>query len=300
MERKFELVEGPRAWDWPTYEQWLTDEWARVLEETNQKDESAFQWFLERHPCLLPGGEGTGQSFGGHHGSWGGIVIAEPPLTGIFLKRPDFMWLTKNSEDLIPVLIEIEAPSKQWLTGNGQRTSALTQAEGQVGSWIQKLDNHEGRSQLAELYEFPQNWALRFNFVPRFMLIYGRQAEFSDSPERNRQRKVSRSSAIEAMTYDRLQPRHGSANAITVRLHRKHGLSTRQAVAIPPTFRFGPTLATSIARVHGLDAAIASNELIADDRREFLLERLEYWQDLGRRQIDGENLGVMRPATDWE
>jgi hypothetical protein len=54
---------------------------------------------FERHPCLLPGGEGTSESFGGLHGSWGGIVIAEPPMPGNFLKWPDFMRLAKNSED---------------------------------------------------------------------------------------------------------------------------------------------------------------------------------------------------------
>jgi hypothetical protein len=179
LERKFELVEGPPALSWPDYERWLSAEWATVLEDPN--DEGTFQNFIECHPCLLPGGEGTGESFGGHHGSWGDIVIAEPPLPGIFLKRPDFMWLTKNSEDLIPVLIEIEAPGKRWLTDKGDRTHDLTHAEGQLADWRQKLDDPDGRSQFADLYEFPQRWAQRFNLVPRFMLIYGREGSPSFS-----------------------------------------------------------------------------------------------------------------------
>ncbi len=300
MERKFELVEGPPAWGWAEYETWLSVEWPTVLRTADPRDESAFQDFLERHPCLLPGGEGTGDSFGGHHGSWGGIAIAEPPVPGIFIKRPDFMWLTKNSEDLIPVLIEIEAPSKRWLTDKGNRTHELTHAEGQLADWRQKLDDPAVRSQFADLYEFPQRWTQRFNFAPRFMLIYGRQAEFSEHPDRNRKRRGLRDPSIGAMTFDRLRPSYGSANAITVRVNRKNDLVERWAVAVPPTFKFGPANASSVTRIHGLAEAIKANELISEDRRAFLLERLEYWQDLGRREIDGENLGIRNPASDWE
>lgn len=300
MERKFELVDGPPAWSWVEYERWLTAEWARMLEEADPNDECAFQRFLERHPCLLPGGEGTAESFGGHHGGWGDIVIAEPPLPGIFLKRPDFMWLTKTSEDLIPVLIEIEAPGKRWFTGKGDRTPNLTHAEGQLADWRQKLDDPAGRSQFADLYEFPQRWTQRFNLAPRFMLIYGRQSEFTERPDWNRKRRGLRDPSIDEMTYDRLRPLAGSANAITVRINRANDLAERRAVAIPPTFQFGPTNASPVARVHGLGEAIKANELISDDRRDFLLTRLAYWQDLGRREIDGENLGIRRPATDWE
>lgn len=249
---------------------------------------------------LAPGRRRDRRQLGGHHGNWGGIVIAEPPLPGVFLKRPDFMWLTKNSEDLIPVLIEIEAPGKRWLKDNGDRSSDLTHAEGQLADWRQKLDDPDGRSQFADLYEFPQRWAQRFNLVPRFMLIYGRQTEFSERPDRNRKRRGLRDPAVEEMTYDRLRPRWGSANAVTVRVERANDLTTRRVLAVPPTFRLGPVNAKSIARLEGLDTAIGANKLISDDRRAFLLSRLGYWQELGRREIDGENLGIRQPASDWE
>jgi hypothetical protein len=210
------------------------------------------------------------------------------------------MWLTRNSEDLIPVLIEIEAPAKRWLTDKGDRTFQLTHAEGQLADWRQKLDDPDGRSQFADLYEFPQQWAQRFNLVPRFMLIYGRQSEFSERPDWNRKRRGLRDPSVDEMTYDRLRPLAGSANAITVRIGRGNDLVARRAVAIPPTFQLGPTNASAVARINGLADAITANELISDDRRGFLLERLPYWQALGRREIDGENLGVTRVDTDWE
>lgn len=300
MEQKFELEEGPPAWAWADYDAWLSDAWTALLDNADPSDEGLYQDFLEHHPCLLPGGDGAEQSFGGHHGSWGDILIAEPSMPGIFVKRPDFMWLTKNSEDLIPVLIEIEAPGKRWLTDKGDKHHELTHAEGQLADWRQKLDDPDGRSQFADLYEFPQQWAQRFNLVPRLLLIYGRQSEFAERPDRNRKRRGLRGPSIDGMTYDRLRPLPGSANAITVRVSPSNDLVTRVAIAIPPTFRFGPENASSIARVVGLDEAINSNELIDDARRDFLLERLPYWQDLGRREIEGEHLGIRQPATDWE
>jgi hypothetical protein len=300
VERKFKIEDGPPAWGWARYYAWLRDSWTALLDEADPNDEGLYQDFLEHHPCLLPGGDGAEDSFGGHHGRWGDILVAEPPMPGIFLKRPDFMWLTKNSEDLIPVLIEIEAPGKRWLTDKGDKHHELTHAEGQLADWRQKLDDPDGRSQFADLYEFPQQWAQRFNLVPRLVLIYGRQSEFAERPDWNRKRRGLRDPDIDGMTYDRLRPLPGSANAVTVRVSRANDRVAREAIAIPPTFQFGPENASSVGRVVGLDEAIKSNELIDDDRRDFLLERLPYWQDLGRREIAGENLGIRQPATDWE
>lgn len=295
---QFEMADDtPPAWSWEEYEAWLSEQWQLLLETADPSDEKVFQRFLERHPCLLPGGEGSGDSFGGHHGGWARIVIAEPPIPGIRLRRPDFMWLTKNSEDLIPVLIEIEAPGKKWLTGSGDRTSDLQHAEGQLAEWQQKLDDPDGRSQFADLYEFPQRWAQRFNFVPRFMLIYGRRGEFTEEPDRNRQRRGLRDPSVDAMTYDRLEPLFGSRHCVCVRIE---DTNRRRVVAVPPTFGFGPHNARSIARVVGLREAIEANEQISDARRAFLLDRLPYWQGLGRKEIDeGLNLGIRRPS-DWE
>jgi hypothetical protein len=73
------------------------------------------------------------------------------------------------------------------------------------------------------------------------MLIYGRQSEFSEGPEWNRKRQGLRESGVDEMTYDRLRPLAGSANAITVRVKRDNGLVERWAVAIQPTLQLGPT-----------------------------------------------------------
>ncbi|MCP4308705.1 MAG: DUF4263 domain-containing protein [bacterium] len=296
---EWSLVEdAPAAWTWDEYESWLERAWAELLNNADPADEKIFQRFLESHPCSLPGGEGTGESFGGHHGAWGGVALAEPPIPGVSRRFPDFMWLTKNSEDLIPVLIEIEAPAKQWLTAKGDRTADLTHAEGQLAEWRSALDEPATSAQFAEMYDFPSRWAHRFNLVPRLVLIYGRRSEFNEVPERARRRKVLRDTTVDAMTYDRLRPLAGSRNSVCARLNVD---SMRpRVVSVPPTFRFGPARAESYARMDGWADAIAGSDLIGDARRDLLLDRLDYWMAIGRQARDGGSVGIHSPSVDWE
>lgn len=292
----FELADGaPAAWSWNEYEAWLSAAWPEFLKDADSDDEEIFQHFLERHPCLVPGGEGTGDSFGGHHGGWRNLLISQPQLPGVFRRHPDFMWLTKNSEDIIPVLIEIEAPSKRWLTARGDRSADLTHAEGQLADWKQMLDDPASRQQFADVYGFPQRWAMDFNLVPRFILIYGRRSEFDRHPHLNRKRRGVRDMAIGAMTFDRLHPRPGLHDAVCVRIENL----TPRVLAVPPTFRLGPGNAEMVARLQGLSDAIQSNELISEARRNFLLERIPYWTELGEASLGGQSLGIRRPS-DWE
>src|SRR5438132_7621768 len=93
LETQFVMArDAPAAWGWDEYEAWLDVEWPALLGTANPLDEKPFQQFLERHPCLIPGGEGTGESFGGHHGGWNDMVISQPPLPAISMRIPDFMW----------------------------------------------------------------------------------------------------------------------------------------------------------------------------------------------------------------
>lgn len=293
--RQYEILRGgPVAWSWERYEDWLSNSWRELLDSSDPIQEEPFQKFLEQHPCLVPGGEGTGNSFGGHHGGWGDLLFTQPSLPGIFKKFPDFMWLTKTSEDIIPVLIEIEAPGKPWLIKRG-RSAKLQQAEGQIAEWERALDNGESRRQFADMYNFPSRWALEHNFEPRFLLIYGRRAEFARQPDRNRERRGLRKPSVDAMTYDRLKPLYGSRNAVCVRWDK----GRRRAVAVPPTFRLGPANAEVLAGIDGLPDAIAMNREIGEERRRFLIDRLPYWQKVGENGLCGESLG-QRSSADWE
>jgi len=50
-------------WSWDEYESWLSKEWATLLEQ--DPTEPDVHRFLEQHPCLVPGGEGGGESESG-------------------------------------------------------------------------------------------------------------------------------------------------------------------------------------------------------------------------------------------
>jgi Domain of unknown function (DUF4263) len=296
LTRRFTILRNvPPPWSWDHYSAWVQTQWVRLLRTADPLAEEPFHRFLERHPCLIPGGEGSGESFGGHHGGWHHTVITRPPLPGINKRVPDFMWLTKNSEDIIPVLVEIEAPGKPWFSKDGQRSAKLTQAQDQLAEWRQQLDNAANRQLLAEMYDFPRRWTYTHNLVPRFLLIYGRAEEMERRPELNRKRQMVRGQATEAMTFDRLRPLAGSSNAITVRMEG----GSPVVIAIPPTFRVGPTNAEAISAVKGWSRAIGVNRQIDRNRKDFLLNRLPYWTDLGGRSRDGSNLGP-HDDTDWE
>jgi len=289
------VLNAPQPWTWDEYSRWLKTEWAELLRTGDPNNEEPYRHFLERHPSLIPGGEGTGNSFGGHHGSWNGVVISQPPLPGITRHIPDFMWLTKNSEDIIPVLIELEAPGKTWFNKDGQRSAKLTQAQDQLAEWRQQLDNPANRQLLGEMYDFPRRWTFEYNLVPRLLLIYGRRQEFRLRPWLSQKRRAIRDPATEAMTFDRIKPLAGSRDALTVRMER----TSQIVVAVPPTFRLGPTLAESFAAVGGWELAIASNDLMTEARKDFLLSRLPYWKEIGRGRAQGER-SEPHDDTYWE
>jgi hypothetical protein len=103
---------GPKPMAWPEYERQLKQAWQDLL--GSNPTEPVVQSFLEKHPCLLPGFRTMTGSSG--HGPFPDAVISQPPLAAIGKKVPDFMWLSKDSLVLEPVLIEIERPSKRWFT----------------------------------------------------------------------------------------------------------------------------------------------------------------------------------------
>jgi len=204
------------------------------------------------------------------------------------------MWLTKTSEDIIPVLIEIEAPGKPWLIKTG-RSAKLTQAQGQIAEWQRALDNGESRRQFADMYEFPAHWAMEHNLEQRFLLVYGRRAEFDQQPQRVRERRGLRK------FFSRCHDVRSPSAPLRIQecdLRPLEGVSPngrRRA----PTFRLGPANARELGRLDGLSDAIRRNQQIGAERRRFLVARLPYWQKLGDASLRGESLGAYS-STDWE
>lgn len=92
------------------------------------------------------------------------------------------------------------------------------------------------------------------------------------------------------MTFDRLSPNPKARNVITCKKTPKGYIAKN----IPPTFRLGPVFAKEISGVKGKEEAIR-NSSIPDDRKEFLISRIGYWDDFGRRNPRG-----IRSSSDWE
>lgn len=92
------------------------------------------------------------------------------------------------------------------------------------------------------------------------------------------------------MTFERLSPNPKARNVITCKKTSEGYI----AKYIPPTFRLGPIFANEMSKIKGKEEAII-NSSISDERKEFMISRLEYWDDFGRRNPKG-----IRSTSDWE
>jgi len=267
------VADPPPAWKWEDYESYLVNEWNLLLD--SDPGEAKVHRFLEQHPCMIPGGDGGGDSVGGHHGPRPDAVVTEPELTGLRRPRPDFLWISYVSSEVHPVFIEIEDPAKRWFNRSGVQNERLSQAVGQVAGWRSWLDREANRLLFFEKYEVDSFVRRHHAFRPVFCLIYGRRREFGSDPELTHQRAALRPEWLTWMTFDRLQPLAGARWAVTARVT----VDGWRVVAVPPTFQLGPYTARTLVKMSGWEAAISSNRLMSEERRSFLLGRLDYWRE---------------------
>jgi transcriptional regulator with XRE-family HTH domain len=276
LEQSFSLEDPPvRAWSWDQYEAWLMPRWTALL--ASNPNERTVQHFLEAHPCLVPG-TGSEGAVGLHHGPIMHVVVTQPPLRGLINRRPDFMWITKHSGALMPVLVELEAPGKRWFTKRGIPTRFVSQALYQVSEWRHWLSYH--RNQFLDLYHIPED--LRDSaFAPGFCVVMGRRKEFSDRPGLAAVRHHMQPPETSLMTYDRLRPDVLASNSVTVRVTAANKLTV---VAVPPTMTMGPGWAETLQYLPDLERAVARSELIPPERKAFLESRVAYWRAWGRER----------------
>ena len=261
---------GPPAWSWDEYEHWLWPEWQKCLRD-NASDEAPVHHFLEQNPCLLPGGEASAASIGGHHGPFPGAVISKPLLPGTFSRQPDFMWPTKMSSVFMPVLLEIERPEKRWFTAKGQQTATLTQAMNQVAEWRTWLNSEANKLVFYEKYGISSWIRSYFQVQPVFGLVYGRRAEFAADARLSVHRESIRPEWLHWSTYDGLAPSADARRRICVRVKEGAGW---EVVAIPPTFEFSDHAEDDLQGIVGLDRAIIENPLLSGPRKQYLLDQL--------------------------
>ena len=79
LEKTYESVTPPfPAMEWEDSERLVRQKWSELLSSVNQSDESKFQSFFERHPCMLPRPFDVFQGVGAD--IWSNVLVSKPSL----------------------------------------------------------------------------------------------------------------------------------------------------------------------------------------------------------------------------
>ena len=281
LQKTYELATGPEPESFEAYADRLAAQFTTLL--TQEPDEPEVQHFLERHPCLVPGVRSLGLLPSGF--AENSMLISQPTLPGLRSRRPDFLWIAKTSVGIYPTLIEIERPDKRVFTAKGVPTAEFNQARHQLAQWAAWFAQPENGQKFIAEYGITAPPAGTLVLNPKFILIYGRRAEFESDPALSRERSFLLNDSNESLvSYDRLAPDPMLHNAITV---RAVGDGRFRVIAVCPTFSLGPADATRLSLVQDLETALDGTDSIAPERRAFLLQRLPYWRTWAKTRNAG-------------
>lgn len=267
----------PQPMDWTAYTDAALAEWHALL--GRDPEEAEVQAFLEAHPAMVPGGSGD-VGPGGHHGSEFSILWARPTLHGAGRDLvPDFMWVTRSSGLITPILIEIEKPSKRWFKPNGRPTGDFRDAHDQLNDWRAWFAADENRSLFRRRFLLEKRYEDR-PLEPQYVLVYGRTTEFeqggghTDPEALRRKRDTQRADAESFMTFDALRPRYDHAHSLTARMTA----TGPEAIAFSPVFGTDAESGSLALTVDGIDAALDRTVMLTNSRRDYLRSRFSYWR----------------------
>lgn len=263
---------------WEEYSCLIKSEWNDLLNRQPTPLENEIQNFLEKHPCMIPGAHNM---FGGESGHPPILhaVISQPvmPTYGGYI--PDFMWLSTNSDCVEPVFIEIESPKKKWFTKAGTFTQNFQQALDQIDNWKAYLNEPTNEMKFKEFYGLDQYPYNQRAFTPSFVLIYGRREEATLNPHNNKKRHYKGGEKVVTMTFDRLSPKYENHQYVCLKIILENQSPFFKAISVPATLEWCPILASIRSMYLDLDEAINMNEHISPKRKEFLIRRLNYWNE---------------------
>lgn len=156
--------------------------------------ESALQRFMEENTEFIP----TFVHYL-HHGLFLNAVFSQYPV-GEY--KSDFLFLTKHTQMMRAVFIEIEAPHKRLFLNSGNYTrgsSELNQALDQIRAWKRELNANSN---------FITNFACLWKTIVRtpidirFTLVIGRGGEINRYPDRQSYLARLNEEGIHVLTYD--------------------------------------------------------------------------------------------------
>ena len=268
----------PMALAWEQYSDKALSDWYSLLSQEPEEDE--VQRFLELHPSMIPGGSGD-IGPGGHHGSDMGVVFRRPKLTGSGrMREPDFVWVTRSSGLVTPILIEIEKPSKRWFRKDGRPTSEFTQAHDQLNGWRSWFARDGNQALFRKRFLFLSEKYEDRPLEPQYVLIYGRESEFRlggghDNPNELRYKRDQQRGMNESfMTFDALRPRFDHSNSMTLTMSAQ----SPKIHAFSPVYGTGPHLEEGALLLGDPYDALGRSVMISDERRAYLAKRWAYWQ----------------------
>jgi len=277
----------PRGLAWEQYHDRVISDWYLLLSREPEEDE--VQRFLELHPSMIPGGSGD-IGPGGHHGSELGAVFRRPNLIGSGRAfQPDFMWVTRCTSLVTPILIEIEKPSKRWFRRDGRPTSEFTEAHDQLNDWRSWFARDGNRALFREMFLiFGEKYEDR-PLEPQYVLVYGRESEFGiegghTNPralryKRDQQRRVDES----FMTFDALRPRFDHSNSMTLTMTARGP----EIHAFSPVYGTGTHSGKGALLLGDPHDALDRSVMMSDERRAYLAMRWSYWQQHERKESAG-------------
>lgn len=281
FKKQYEIIKNsPPGISWEDYESHILKEYKSLLQNCPE-DEKVFQTFFEKYPCMVPG------TFGmlGESGHWpfAATLISQPEIVGLTTKIPDFIWIASDSMTIYPVLIEIEAPIKKWFTSSGKPSEKFNQALNQLTEWKVWFSRPEHRRLFFDYYAVSSYFYESRNVIPLYVLIYGRRNEFENKPYLNEKRKLLEREHEFIMTYDRLKPNYKSRDLFCCKVKNRQYF----AINAPATIQLGPMVAEDYAIINDKENAVSNNELISKERKEFLIKRIPYWDEFGRKEDKG-------------
>lgn len=278
----------PRTLDWDIYTACVLEQWRVLL--ASEPAEPEVHGFLELHPAMIPGGSGD-VGPGGHHGSDFSVVFSKPTLKGQGRDfEPDFMWVTRSTSLITPILIEIEKPSKQWFNVDGRPTSDFTSAHDQLNDWRSWFAKDANRAIFRDTFMIAGDQFEDRPLEPQFVLVYGRQSEFEpggrheDADGLRHKRDSQRARDESFMTFDSLRPRHDHRNSLSVR----NTATGAEAVALSPVYGTTTEAGRLVRRVRGIPEAVEASAMMTPERRDYLRGRFEYWR---QRELDQNSEG---------
>jgi hypothetical protein len=276
LTKSYEVIKNPpREIDWVEYHKLSVETYQDLLQKSGD-DEKAFQEFFEKNPSFLPGAlELFGQS--GHY-PYMSALISQPCIGTVFEKIPDFLWLAQDSLTFCPVFIEIEKPNKKMFTQTNTPTADFTQAMNQIHEWKMILNKPANIQVFYETFDIPLEMRKK-EFKPQFLLVYGRRSEYEGDEYRTGIRKENEGPDMMIASYDRLQPLSDSRQFVTCKVSK----AKYHIISIPGTFRYRADCVKDLYSWIGFKEHLRTMENVSEERRQFLIDRFEYWKSFQGR-----------------